>query len=408
MLSSEAFALKYSDSLIMKLPIPVVVVNKSGETVDYNRVFGELAERCKSHANVADMFGAAFLRILQRAWIERHIQSTAPLLVGPEPRETFRLAFMSTDDDKTLGVVLQDVTAELDCRRMLGERDRDFAVLRDVGVALSRQLDLEPLALQIYEATQRAIPSKNVYIAVYDRDTHEITFPRYLEDGEWKEMTSRPFGNGLTEHMLRTGEPLLLNDNVLEQAQALGVQPLGRMCQAWMGAPMLIDGETIGAIGLQDYERTGVYSQHELEMLTIIASQAAAGIKNARAIQAERRAFRELSEAQTRMLETERLRGVTETVGALNHEINNPLTAIVGNSQLLLKKPDGISVANLQKIEAIQDAARRIQRVTAKMATLIQASSMPYPGSQSILDVENSQSSEDVAEDSPPPRTQAA
>jgi len=407
-LSSEAFALKYSDSLIMKLPIPVVVVNKSGETVDYNRVFGELAERCKSHANVADMFGAAFLRILQRAWIERHIQSTAPLLVGPEPRETFRLAFMSTDDDKTLGVVLQDVTAELDCRRMLGERDRDFAVLRDVGVALSRQLELEPLALQIYEATQRAIPSKNVYIAVYDRDTHEITFPRYLEDGEWKEMTSRPFGNGLTEHMLRTGEPLLLNDNVLEQAQALGVQPLGRMCQAWMGAPMLIDGETIGAIGLQDYERTGVYSQHELEMLTIIASQAAAGIKNARAIQAERRAFRELSEAQTRMLETERLRGVTETVGALNHEINNPLTAIVGNSQLLLKKPDGISVANLQKIEAIQDAARRIQRVTAKMATLIQASSMPYPGSQSILDVENSQSSEDVAEDSPPPRTQAA
>jgi signal transduction histidine kinase len=166
---------------------------------------------------------------------------------------------------------------------------------------------------------------------------------------------------------------------------------------------MLIDGETIGAIGLQDYERTGVYSQHELEMLTIIASQAAAGLKNARAIQAERRAFRELSEAQTRMLETERLRGVTETVGALNHEINNPLTAIVGNSQLLLKKPDGISVANLQKIEAIQDAARRIQRVTAKMATLIQASSMPYPGSQSILDVENSQSSEDVAEDSPPP-----
>jgi GAF domain-containing protein len=209
-------------------------------------------------------------------------------------------------------------------------------------------------------------------------------------------MTSRPFGNGLTEHMLRTGEPLLLNESVIEKAQALGVQPVGRVCQAWMGAPMVIDGETIGAIGLQDYERTGVYSQHELEMLTIIASQAAAGIKNARAIQAERRAFRELSEAQTRMLETERLRGVTETVGALNHEINNPLTAIVGNSQLLLKKPEGISVANLQKVEAIQEAARRIQRVTAKMATLIQASSMPYPGAQSILDVENSQSRDDT------------
>jgi signal transduction histidine kinase len=151
-----------------------------------------------------------------------------------------------------------------------------------------------------------------------------------------------------------------------------------------------VDGEAIGVIALQDYEAAGRYSQHDVEMLTIIAAQAASGIKNARAIEAERRAYRELAAAQSRMLETERLRGVTETVGALNHEINNPLAAIAGNCQLVLKRPDGLPVATLQRVEAIREAAQRIQRTTAKMSSLIQACSMPYPGHQTILDVRNS------------------
>jgi len=263
-------------------------------------------------------------------------------------------------------------------------------VLLEVSTALSGLLELPSLAERVYEATRRAIPSKNIYIAVLDREANEVTFPRYVEDGEWKQMTSRPFGSGLTEHLLLTGKPLLLNENVLEQAQALGIEPQGRPCLAWLGAPLIVDGEAIGVIALQDYEAAGRYSQHDVEMLTIIAAQAASGLKNARAIEAERRAYRELAAAQSRMLETERLRGVTETVGALNHEINNPLAAIAGNCQLVLKRPDGLPVATLQRVEAIHEAAKRIQRTTSKMATLIQACSMPYPGRQTILDVRNS------------------
>ena len=82
--------------------------------------------------------------------------------------------------------------------------------------------------------------------------------------------------------------------------------------------------------------------------------------------------------------------GVTETVGALNHEINNPLATIVGNAQLLLRKAGELPVPAVQKIEAIHEAAKRIQRVTAKMASLIQACTMPYPGEAPILDVHHS------------------
>ena len=378
------------DALINNFPSPVVVVTSAGEVVSTNRAFIELAEQYRVPATPADLFGSAFIRVLGRAWVERHIQSTAALVVGDEPRAAFRISFMSTDDERTLGVALQEITTELDLRRMLAERERDFVVLRDIGVALSSILEIGELAERTYEAAQRAIPCKSTYIAIYDADEATITFPRYMEDGEWREHTSRPFGNGLTEHLLNTREPLLLNDNVAARAQELGIDPRGRASLSWMGAPMVVDGRGVGVIGMQDYEVSGAYDQHDLELLTIIAAQAAAGIKNALAIAAERSAFREVADAQLRMLETERLRGVTETVGALNHEINNPLATIVGNAQLLLRKAGELPVPAVQKIEAIHEAAKRIQRVTAKMASLIQACTMPYPGEAPILDVHHS------------------
>jgi GAF domain-containing protein len=393
--------LKHADSVVHYFPSPIVVVTQHGEVVEANRAFYELAEQYRTPATPAELFGAAFVRLLARAWVERHIQSTIPLSVGSEPRPTYRMSFVTTSDDRTLGITFQEITAELEFRRMLAERDRDFAALRDVGVALSSLLDIDTLAERTYEVTQRAIPCKNMYIAVYDRDEDQISFPRYLEDGEWKTKTSRAFANGLTEHLMRTREPLLLSDNLAERAASLGIDPKGRISKTWMGAPMVVDGAAIGAIGLQDYDHNDAFDQHDLEMLTIIASQAAAGIKNAMSISAERRAFREVADAQLRMLETERLRGVTETVGALNHEVNNPLAAIVGNSQLLLRKAELLPGAAVQKIEAIHEAAKRIQRVTAKMATLIQACSISYPGEQSIIDVHNSVGAEFPSAETP-------
>src|SRR5947209_12198547 len=156
------------------------------------------------------------------------------------------------------------------------------------------------------------------YVALYDRATETVSFPLYVEDRLKKESPARPFGNGLTEYLLRTGRPLLLNHDVETRARALGIEPRGRMPKSWLGVPIPGDPEPCGAIALQDYERTECFTLHDLEVLTIVAAQGGAALRNAHLFASARAAYRELSEAQARLLESERLRGVTETVGALN------------------------------------------------------------------------------------------
>ena len=64
-------------------------------------------------------------------------------------------------------------------------------------------------------------------------------------------------------------------------------------------------------------------------------------------------------------LQRERRRELYRLAHILNHEVNNPLMAIIGNIQLLLAKPDIHPDELLGKLVAIEDSAQRIARVMA-------------------------------------------
>lgn len=379
---------------------PVLRVSATGETLEANLAFHELAGRCGVKPALADLFGPAIGQLFGQARREGWTRALLPVMAGPEPRAMFRTSLYRSAEDGSLAVLMIDVSEEVAVRRQLFERNHALTVLNDVGAALSATLDPDALAERIYEQLGRIMRATTFYMALHDRETHIVTFPLYVEDRAKREATTRPFGNGMTEYVIRTGRPLLLNSDVAKRAHALGIEPVGRPCLSWLGVPISNDAEACGVLALQDFERSECYTLHDLEVLTIVAAQAGVAIRNAHLIASARQAYLELSEAQARLLDSERLRGVTETVGALNHEINNPLAAIAGNAQLLLRSPDGLSAQARIKLESILEAARRIQRVTAKMSSLIQATTVPYPGDSTIIDVNRSVAREEPGRDS--------
>lgn len=382
---------------MQRLAEPLAIVSASGEMLEVNSAFQALVNG-SGDVRLASLFGPGVADLLVAAMADGHSRAFVPLQ-SSEARVWYRLSLTAVADRQEVIALATPMKEEMAWRRLVEERNRELSMLRDVGAALSGTVELTQLTERIYQQTAVITQSGNFYVALYDRDCETLSFPRYVENGVWQELTSRPFSNGLTEYILRTKQPLLLNRNVIEEATARGIEPIGRPCCAWIGVPMMAGGEPIGVIGLQDYERTNVYDEHDLELLGIIAGQAAAAIKNARLLASARRAYDELSEAQARLLETERVRSVTETVGALNHEINNPLAVIAGNAQLLMRRSDPMPAEVRAKIDNIYLAADRIQRVTKKMATLIQATSMPYPGESTILDIRRSVARNEVAEE---------
>jgi len=79
------------------------------------------------------------------------------------------------------------------------------------------------------------------------------------------------------------------------------------------------------------------------------------------------------------------LDAVKATSASVNHEINNPLQAILGIVQLLPKEKDNLDEATLKKLKVVEEAALEIMKVTHKLMQLGEIEYIDYVDGSKML-----------------------
>jgi len=87
------------------------------------------------------------------------------------------------------------------------------------------------------------------------------------------------------------------------------------------------------------------------------------------------------------VIDRERLAAILETAVTVNHEINNPLTAILGNVQLLLLKRTDLDPELKAKLSIIEESATKIKDVTQRLLSLTSARSTDYAEGTRMIDL---------------------
>jgi diguanylate cyclase (GGDEF)-like protein/putative nucleotidyltransferase with HDIG domain len=171
-------------------------------------------------------------------------------------------------------------------------RSEELHLLNDIGRALSSTLDLDELFNKIFSALKRMFDVSNFYVAMYDSKEDQIRFELEITDGVRLPKRSRPFGNHLTEYIIRTRQPLLIKQDLMREAGKRGVRPVQEV-GSFCGVPLIAYDRAIGVIalrGLQD----NLYDEGHLEMMRVLASQASIAIENARLFREEQSKARHL------------------------------------------------------------------------------------------------------------------
>ncbi|MCF8045204.1 MAG: GAF domain-containing protein [Desulfarculaceae bacterium] len=91
--------------------------------------------------------------------------------------------------------------------------------------------------------------------------------------------------------------------------------------------------------------------------------------------------------AELEKYEKERLQGVLEMAGAVCHEINQPLQAIIGYSELLLMNTEEERAKDTESLATIQSQAARIGQITKKLSGITRYRTMDYSGTTRIVDI---------------------
>ena len=124
----------------------------------------------------------------------------------------------------------------------------------------------------------------------------------------------------------------------------------GFVTRVLLGIPMRIDGEPVGVLQALN-PNEGSFNQSDVEVLLVVAAQAAVAIRNARHEQA-------LTEANAKMAELDRLK--TNFVAITSHELRTPITAVRGFGTILAEE---VHEALQPYAEAVVEASERMVNV---------------------------------------------
>jgi phosphoserine phosphatase RsbU/P len=156
--------------------------------------------------------------------------------------------------------------------------------LAEIGREMSSILDLDVLLTRIAGLTKRLIDYRTFGILLLNEATQELDMKfavRYGEDATSKRVK---LGQGLVGWAAEHKEPVLVAD-VSKDPRYLDLVPDAR---SELVIPMLIKDRCIGVFDLESPELDAFTKEHK-ELLTLLASQAAVAIENARLYEEVRR-----------------------------------------------------------------------------------------------------------------------
>lgn len=231
------------------------------------------------------------------------------------------------------------------------------STLLRLSQTLNSSLDLSRVLHTAIEQVVEFVKAERGFILLVDQGTNRVwgrathgIEPLALETAlSGADRSPRPeVSRTIVEQVLRTREPVVSTDALEDPrfAEHASVQLANVRSVACV--PLLVQETSLGLVYVDSRVRTSVFNQHDLEMLSAFANQAAVAIQNARLYENLRASLEEKLKLQDQLhrKETERLaleeanRLKTEYIGFVSHELKNPLTSIRGFVQTLLANPD--------------------------------------------------------------------
>jgi two-component system cell cycle sensor histidine kinase/response regulator CckA len=162
-----------------------------------------------------------------------------------------------------------------------GAEELQRAIYR-IAQAANTVAGLPDLLRQIHEIVGELLPAQNFYIALQDPATELISFT-YWADERQEQPSPRGLKHGLTEYILRTGEPLLVTPVVHRQLEDRGeIRTQGVPALDWIGIPLKVQDHTFGVLVVQTYSEGVRYGERERDILQFVSTQIAMAIERRR------------------------------------------------------------------------------------------------------------------------------
>jgi len=242
----------------------------------------------------------------------------------------------------------------------LRQQVRELELMVQVSRTLTSTLDLEPLLQLIISTAADLVGSKSASIVLQSLQTGALVF-RAASGPKSDHLIGMevPIEGSIAGTVFKTSQPLIVQETESDPRHYDGVdRAIESKTQSILAVPMIFKERTIGVLEAINKLDDGLYDDHDVQILSTLAAQAAVAIENARLIT-------ELQQANDQLARLDQLK--SDFIAIASHELRTPLALILGYATFLREEADSKSS---EQLDQVLQSAQQLQGLIEDMVNL--------------------------------------
>jgi signal transduction histidine kinase len=241
---------------------------------------------------------------------------------------------------------------------------RQLQAVRDTSLDLAGDLDLDTLLAHVAQRARDLVDARGAELGLYNELEQVVEIA--ISDTPWENSQPMkvPLMAGVAGRLAAFGEPIVVQDYIHWHGRLQQENDPKFITVA--GVPLKFKGQVIGTLAVMDDRPEKLFSNEDVQLLELLAPQAAISIRNARLYQELEERVHAQQVAEARLIRSARLAAVGEMAAGIAHELNNPLTTVTGFVELALKELPA-EIPQRSDLELVLQEAHRARGVVRRL-----------------------------------------
>jgi two-component system NtrC family sensor kinase len=230
----------------------------------------------------------------------------------------------------------------------------ELVAMQRLSNTISTALEPEFIVSTLIELTRQVIPVIESNIFLFEGTTNRALPLSSKGSPRLQEEAQQQIEAGIVDWVITEKKTVVIPD--LEYTTG------GTSSRNFVIVPLLVRGQGIGIYMIHTVKSQPEFSNQDLQLLSVLANQAAAGVENWRTYKQLARANEELKASQAQIVQAAKMAAIGELAAGVAHEIKNPLQVLLLHLELVEK---GRPVANWtemfsKQVKRLADITRRL------------------------------------------------